>query len=716
MIEQLFNSIIPSLEHFQTLGYWLAFFAAFLESAFLVGLFIPGSTILLFLGIYATGGHLDWGVLLFFVIIGAVLGDNLNYWLGRCYGHKWIENGIGFLASEHFKKSQQFFLTHGGKSVFLGRFIPSIKELVPFIAGTMEMPQRKFMLWSILGAIGWGIQWLGAGFLFAHSLKLAHVWISRAGVILILLLIIFIIFWFLKRWIIRHGHPVITFFLSLGRSIKAAIINNPDVIKLSAKHPRFFDFVGKRLDKNYFFGLPTSLLVFSFFYVLILFAGIVEDFLTTDPVVAFDHHVSQLLNVLRTPIVNEFFYWVTELGTVGIILPLLVLTTLVFWLLRIPLLSLPLLVSSLGAFSFTQLGKLAFQRARPEEALLLEHTYSFPSGHATIAVALYGFITYLLIRYRSEWKSRVNLFFLGGAVIVLIGLSRIMLGVHYISDIWAGYLVGTLWLIIGISITEWLLATEKLTLEYSIPKRAKTTTWIIASLFLLYYVSASVIFPAKWLLQQETTTVQLQSDIAQHLIEQKVQYTQTILGEAQQPLSVAIVSDNEDDLLAKLKQVGWHVSDKPGFESLTRLAVEGMAYSTAPVTPAFWSNKVNDYSLAKSWKLQGKTSVVSLRLWKTPYRLGEKIITVGTVRAFDGIKWWLLRHVYADIDSSREVLLQSLQQDRDLQANCKLPLTTAETNSYLLGNRFFTQGELLLLDLGSEYQSKDSIFCSNVKK
>ena len=416
---------------------------------------------------------------------------------------------------------------------------------------------------------------------------------------------------------------------------------------------------------------------------------------------------------MRAPAINKFFYWVTELGSAEIIIPLLFVATIIFWLLRKPLLSLPLLVAALGAFSFTQLGKIAFQRARPEEAILLEQTYSFPSGHATIAVAVYGFISYLLIRHSSGWKSRVNLFFLGGVVILLIGLSRIMLGVHYLSDVWAGYLVGALWLIIGISITEWLVANDKLTLKYTIPKYSKNVAWIFTGLFLIYFASASVIFPAKWLLQQEVTTVQLQGNIAQQLLQQKAQYTQTFMGEAQQPLSVAIVSDNENDLLAKLHQAGWQDSDTPGFASLKRLAAEGIAYTTAPVAPGFWSNKVNDYALEKSWQLQGKPAIVSLRLWKTPYHQGEKTITVGTVRAFDRIQWRLLRHVYPDIDSSRDVLLQSLKKEGELKVSCKLPLTPPETNSYLLGDRFFTQGELLLLVLGSVPQEKDSSFCPN---
>jgi undecaprenyl-diphosphatase len=716
MIEQLFNNIIPSLEHFRTLGYWIAFFAALLETTFLLGLFIPGSTVLLLLGVYAAGGHLDWGILLIFAIVGAVLGDNINFWLGRRYGHQWVENGIGFFTPKHFLSTQQFFQAHGGKSVFLGRFIPSIKELVPFIAGTMEMPQRKFMLWNILGAIGWGIQWLGAGYLFAQSLNLAHVWISRIGMAVLFIALLLFLFWLIKRWLISYGQPVITMTGSILRSVKAAIINNPDVHKLVQKHPRFFSFIQKRLDRSHFFGLPVTLLGLAFFYVLMLFAGIVEDFLTSDPIIAVDHHVAQLIPFFRGSEINAFFYWITELGSLQIVLPLLIVSGLVFWILRKPLLILPLLASSLGAFTITLLGKLAFHRPRPDEALLLEHSYSFPSGHATQAVALYGFIAYLLIRNNSQWKSRVNLFFIGALVILLIGLSRMILGVHYLSDIWAGYLVGALCLIIGISITEWLVATGKLTWEYSIPARSRITASLVAAAFLLYYASAAILYPANWLAKPTPISTPLQTDITRQLIKQQTQYTKTFLGETQQPLSVVFSAKDESQLLLKLHQAGWKDADKPSLKNLLRLGKEGMDYTSPPIAPAFWNNQLNDFALEKPWQIQGISMIVTLRLWNTSYHLtssqSKQIIVVGTVRAFDQMQWMLLHHVYADIDSSRKVLLNSLQQSGELQTFCELPFISPETNNYLLGSKFFTRGQLLLLDLSANQNDKP-IFCPN---
>lgn len=88
-IERLFTAILPSIEHFHLLGYWIAFFGALAETVLGVGLLLPGSTLLLLLGTLAASGYLDFGDLLWFAVAGAVLGDNVNYWLGARYGQRW---------------------------------------------------------------------------------------------------------------------------------------------------------------------------------------------------------------------------------------------------------------------------------------------------------------------------------------------------------------------------------------------------------------------------------------------------------------------------------------------------------------------------------------------------------------------------------------------------------------------------------------------------
>lgn len=230
MVEQFFNAILPSIEHFHLLGYWVAFLAAFLETALVVGLLLPGSTLLLLLGALSAAGYLDFGDLLWFAVAGAILGDNLNYWLGRRYGHQWIQEGVWFLKPEHFEQTRQFFDAHGAKSVFLGRFIPSIKEIAPFVAGSVGMRRRTFLFWNVLGGIGWGLVWIGGGYLFGQSLNLAQTWMSRAGMAAFVFLLVWLLLWLLKRAVLRHGPQILRLLVSLSRSITAAIHNNAYVV------------------------------------------------------------------------------------------------------------------------------------------------------------------------------------------------------------------------------------------------------------------------------------------------------------------------------------------------------------------------------------------------------------------------------------------------------------------------------------------------------
>ena len=194
----IINSILPAIEHFRAIGYWIALFAALLETIIGIGLIIPGSTIILFLGALAAKGYLDLGDLIWFSVLGAIIGDNVNYYLGRRYGLKMSQTGLWFIKPKHFQKGARFFEKHGGKSVFIGRFLPNIKEVMPLIAGTCNMKQVPFMIWNVLGAIGWSLAWILPGYFFAQSLDLTQKWIERIGVFLTLFVILTIILYFIR--------------------------------------------------------------------------------------------------------------------------------------------------------------------------------------------------------------------------------------------------------------------------------------------------------------------------------------------------------------------------------------------------------------------------------------------------------------------------------------------------------------------------------------
>ena len=406
MINELINQMLPSIEHFRGWGYWIVFFAALLETTIGIGLFLPGSTIILFFGALSARGYLDTGDLIWFAVIGAVLGDNINYYLGRKYGTRWIEKGFWFLNSSHIENARHFMDAHGAKSVLLGRFIPSVKEIVPFIAGSVKMNKRRFMFWNVLGAVGWGFEWILAGYIFAQSLNLAELWLSRAGLLLALLLMLSALLYFFKWLVIKKGKQFFIIAVSLWESIREAVINNEHVVLWMQKHPRSIAFLKARLDITVFSGLTLSILTLTFIYVLALFFGVVEDLITSDPIIAADIRIANLFFAFRTDLLTNIFTWITLLGKSQVILGFIAASVVLLWLWRKNYYILSLFIAVTGSEAFTYLGKLAFHRPRPELAVYAEHSFSFPSGHATIAVAFYGFVGYLLMRFSKAGIER----------------------------------------------------------------------------------------------------------------------------------------------------------------------------------------------------------------------------------------------------------------------------------------------------------------------
>jgi undecaprenyl-diphosphatase len=117
----------------------------------------------------------------------------------------------------------------------------------------------------------------------------------------------------------------------------------------------------------------------------------------------------------------------------------------------------------LGVGLSVRYGKLIFHRVRPANVGFYEETnFSFPSGHSTTAMVLFGMIAYFLIRNSRHRKQRILYLLLGLSIILLVGFSRIYLGVHFLSDVLGGYLLGATWMIMGITVIEWLSYQKEL--------------------------------------------------------------------------------------------------------------------------------------------------------------------------------------------------------------------------------------------------------------
>ena len=184
-----------------------------------------------------------------------------------------------------------------------------------------------------------------------------------------------------------------------------------------------------------------SSLIALWLFLMAILVELTEDVLNSEPIINFDKYWAGIFSVL------------TQLGNWEFIVPVFLIILVLIYKKRHSFVW-PFIFTVVSAELVTFIGKLMIERIRPEGGALVMLDFSFPSGHSTIAVTMYGFLAYLIICQLKEKTAKIAVILGAVFIILLIGFSRLYLGVHYVSDILAGYLVGTLALITGISLRE----------------------------------------------------------------------------------------------------------------------------------------------------------------------------------------------------------------------------------------------------------------------
>lgn len=169
-------------------------------------------------------------------------------------------------------------------------------------------------------------------------------------------------------------------------------------------------------------------------------------------------HIDQLIMNFfmsaRTPLGVKFFSAITWLGECRVLIFAAIVFTLFFWIKNKREFILPFLIAIGGAEISGQVIKILIQRPRPLGGLETESTFSFPSGHALISAAFFGFLIYYFWQNSRRRARKVAFLIFGIILILLIGVSRLYLGAHYVSDVVAGCLLGFIWLWIGVKYKE----------------------------------------------------------------------------------------------------------------------------------------------------------------------------------------------------------------------------------------------------------------------
>jgi len=182
-----------------TYGLWtylILFIIIFCETGFVVTPFLPGDSLLFVSGALAASGVLNLELLIAVYILGAVIGDTVNYWLGNYIGLKvFVEKFPGLVKKEYIERTHCFYDRWGGATIFVARFVPFVRTFAPFLAGVGSMQYRRFLFYNVLGAVAWTLLIVLGGYYLGTlsvvrenmSLMLLGVFILTAGAILLII-------------------------------------------------------------------------------------------------------------------------------------------------------------------------------------------------------------------------------------------------------------------------------------------------------------------------------------------------------------------------------------------------------------------------------------------------------------------------------------------------------------------------------------------------
>lgn len=176
-MHQIIDFILNIQEHLTeftrahgSLIYGLLFLIVFCETGLVVTPFLPGDSLLFAVGALAAdpASGLNIWIAAAVLLVAAILGDTVNYWIGRKFGGWMMRTFPRVVKPAHIQKTNEFFVRYGGKTIILARFVPIVRTFAPFVAGSGEMDYRRFMFFNVTGAILWVVTILPAGWFFGN--------------------------------------------------------------------------------------------------------------------------------------------------------------------------------------------------------------------------------------------------------------------------------------------------------------------------------------------------------------------------------------------------------------------------------------------------------------------------------------------------------------------------------------------------------------------
>ncbi len=399
----------------------VVFTIALLESLAVIGSLVPGSVLMT-----AIGGLIGLSVIpllstILWAVLGAIVGDGLSFFAGYYYHDKlrdtWLFRRYPYLL----QKSETFFKQHGGKSIFLGRFLGPIRAFVPAIAGMMRFNVKRYAVLNVSSACCWAPVYLLPGFLLGAASQALPPKVAMRFMLwtMVVLCVLCCIGWLLRRlccavvglWWYAIARLHSTLEQSRYRVYWQRYLTNHDA-SLNPHHQL------------------TLISLFVLYTVLLVCAGYSAS-----------HHgwitylnlpVWHVLHNLYYDRLETLFILITMAGEVRVILGMACVVFVYLCWRRCWINAIYWLLATCGTCVLVELLKQGLHTDRPHLGVLLRG-YSFPSGHTCLSIVLFGFLS-VMLAYQQP-SQRLRYYTVAGILIALVSFSRLYLGVHWLSDV-----------------------------------------------------------------------------------------------------------------------------------------------------------------------------------------------------------------------------------------------------------------------------------------
>jgi membrane-associated phospholipid phosphatase len=457
----------------------------------------------------------------------------------------------------------------------------------------------------------------------------------------------------------------------------------------------------RRLKRDTPFGLPLTITLLISLFFFVNFMSILVTVASKSSLTSVDIRILNLIPSIRTSTQTTFFRIVTTLANSETIIILMLVMASMFWKKKQKLLAGLVIVVAAGEESVTYAIKLIVQRMRPSEALRLirENGYSFPSGHAVRATVLFGLLAYVVYKSYTSTRARIltlGLYFLS---VFLVAASRIYLGVHYPTDVWGSFLLGSSILVIVIGMLEIssrynIIGNKKLL----IPNR---TMLVVPVATLAFAVIASSFLVRIQPIMFTPTFVTVQS-IDESTVQKLSLYSETLTGSRMEPINFIFVG-YQNQIEKSFESHGWYKADPSTLNNTLRaLAVgfQGGQYLRAPVTPSYLNFKPENIAFEQSTATHSLKQRHHTRLWQTGYAMPDgRPIWVATASFDEGVEFagsakLPTHHIDPNIDAERTYITKSLGFGNNL-----INVVEPQLGHNASGDGFFTDGKAEIITL-----------------